>query len=43
MKEKLAALGVDLMPMDPRAFDRQVDKEIAANAALVKAIGLKTQ
>lgn len=42
VKEKLASLGVDPMPMSPHDFDALVEKEIATNAALVKAIGLKT-
>jgi tripartite-type tricarboxylate transporter receptor subunit TctC len=39
--EKLSGLGVDGMPMAPAAFDAYVAKEIAINAALVKAAGLK--
>jgi tripartite-type tricarboxylate transporter receptor subunit TctC len=37
----LTALGVDPMVMSPAEFDAHVVKEIALNAALVKAIGLK--
>ena len=39
--EKLAALGVDPMEMTPAEFDTYVQKEIVANAALVKASGIK--
>lgn len=38
---KLATLGVDPMVMTSAEFDALVEKEIAINAALVKAIGLK--
>jgi tripartite-type tricarboxylate transporter receptor subunit TctC len=38
---KLSALGVDPVVMTPSEFDSYVRKEIALNAALVKAIGLK--
>jgi tripartite-type tricarboxylate transporter receptor subunit TctC len=38
--EKLAALGVEPLPMTPAAFDAHVKREIAINAALVKATGL---
>jgi tripartite-type tricarboxylate transporter receptor subunit TctC len=41
MLEKLSGLGVDAMPMTPAEFDAYVAKEIAVNAALVKAAGLK--
>jgi len=42
VRDKLAQLGVDPMVMTPTEFDALVEKEIAINAALVKAIGLKT-
>jgi Tripartite tricarboxylate transporter family receptor len=42
VQEKLAALGMDPMIMTPSEFDLHVQKEIAANAALVKAAGIKT-
>ena len=38
---KLLSLGVDPMVMTPAQFDAHVQKEIAVNAALVKATGLK--
>jgi tripartite-type tricarboxylate transporter receptor subunit TctC len=43
VREKLGMLGVDPMAMTPQEFDRHVKQEIAINAALVKAIGLKPQ
>ena len=42
-RERLAALGVDPLLMTPDEFDAHVQKEIAVNAALVKAIGLKAE
>jgi tripartite-type tricarboxylate transporter receptor subunit TctC len=38
---KLAALGVDPIPMTPPEFDTYVRKEIALNAMLVKTLGIK--
>jgi len=43
VRSKLALLGVDPMTRTPEEFDAQVREEIAANAALVKAIGLGVQ
>jgi tripartite-type tricarboxylate transporter receptor subunit TctC len=40
--EKLATLGVASMPMAPEAFDAVVKDEIASNALLVKAAGIRT-
>jgi tripartite-type tricarboxylate transporter receptor subunit TctC len=42
VRDKLATLGVDPMVMAPAEFDALVEKEIAMNAALVKAAGIKT-
>jgi tripartite-type tricarboxylate transporter receptor subunit TctC len=41
VRGKLAALGVDPMPLSSADFSAYVRKEIATNAALVKAAGLK--
>lgn len=41
VRGRLAALGVEPLPMTPREFDAYVQKEFAVNAALVRAIGLK--
>ena len=38
---KLSALGVDPIVMTPKEFDAHVQREIAVNAKLVKAIGIK--
>ena len=43
VRDRLATLGVDPMVMTPAEFDALVQKEIALNAALVKAIGLKPE
>lgn len=43
MRDKLAALGVDLMPMSPDGFTAHVEREIALNAALVQKAGLKAE
>jgi tripartite-type tricarboxylate transporter receptor subunit TctC len=42
VRDKLLALGVDQMVMNPTEFDAYVEKQIAANAALVKDAGIKT-
>jgi tripartite-type tricarboxylate transporter receptor subunit TctC len=41
VSERLGALGVDPMILSPAEFDALVEKEVALNAALVKAAGLK--
>lgn len=43
VQHKLAALGCEPMSMTSAEFGAQVEKEIALNAALVQAIGLKLQ
>jgi tripartite-type tricarboxylate transporter receptor subunit TctC len=40
VREKLASLGVSPMVMASKEFDTQVQRDIATNAALIKAIGL---
>jgi tripartite-type tricarboxylate transporter receptor subunit TctC len=40
VKESLAGFGAEQNLLEPRAFDREIRKEIAANAALVKAAGI---
>jgi tripartite-type tricarboxylate transporter receptor subunit TctC len=42
VRDKLAALGFDPMIMTPAEFAAHVENEIAVNAALVRAAGLKT-
>lgn len=41
VRDRLATLGFDPMVMTPKEFDTHVEKEIAVNAALVKAVGIK--
>jgi tripartite-type tricarboxylate transporter receptor subunit TctC len=41
VQEKFAPQGIELMPLSPMEFDALINKEIAANIALVKAAGLK--
>jgi tripartite-type tricarboxylate transporter receptor subunit TctC len=41
VRDKLAALGFEPMVMTPAEFATHVEKEIAINAALVKAAGIK--
>jgi tripartite-type tricarboxylate transporter receptor subunit TctC len=40
VKEKLAAQGVEPMPLSPQEFDAMIAKEIVSNIKLVKAAGL---
>ena len=41
MRQKLAELAVDPMPLKPAEFDQLVDTEIKANEKLIKGAGLK--
>jgi tripartite-type tricarboxylate transporter receptor subunit TctC len=41
VRDKLAALGFEPMPMTPAEFGAHVEKDIAVNATLVKAAGIK--
>jgi tripartite-type tricarboxylate transporter receptor subunit TctC len=43
VKDNLAKLGVQPMPMTPTQFDDYVRKELEQNAVLVKAAGIKAQ
>jgi tripartite-type tricarboxylate transporter receptor subunit TctC len=43
VRDKLTALGVDPMAMTPREFSTFVQKQVATDAALVKAIGLRAK
>ncbi len=43
LRERLSQLGVDTMVMTPAELDVHVQNEIALNAALVKAIGIKPE
>ena len=41
MKERLAALGAEAWTLSPTAFDDYVKQELAANASIVQAAGIK--
>jgi tripartite-type tricarboxylate transporter receptor subunit TctC len=43
VRDRLAGLGVDPLVLSPSELDALVTKEVAINAALVQAIGLKPQ
>ena len=43
LRDRLAQLGLDPMIMSPQELDAHVQKEIALNTALVKAIGIKPE
>jgi tripartite-type tricarboxylate transporter receptor subunit TctC len=43
VREKLAALGVDPMPMSHGEFAAHVDREVALNAGLARKVGLKAE
>jgi tripartite-type tricarboxylate transporter receptor subunit TctC len=41
MQDSLKKLGVEAMPLTPKEMDDFVTREIAANAEVVKAAGIK--
>ena len=43
VRDRLTAMGVDALRLSPAEFGAAVERELAVNAALVKAIGLKPQ
>jgi tripartite-type tricarboxylate transporter receptor subunit TctC len=43
VRDKLAILGVVPLPMTPEQFDVRIRDEIAANAALVRAVGVRSE
>jgi tripartite-type tricarboxylate transporter receptor subunit TctC len=43
LREKLASLGVDPMPMNPIEFKAYVDNEMGLNAALAKMAGVRAE
>lgn len=43
VREKLQRLGAEHMELAPEAFNAYIRNEIASNAALVKAAGIKAQ
>ena len=40
VRARLAQLGAEPLLMEPKEFDREIVREIATNAALVKAAGI---
>ena len=43
LRDKLAQMGLEPMPMAPAEFQAYVEREVALNAALVKQIGMKAE
>lgn len=43
MKERLVRIGADPMPMTPEQFDAYIREELAANAKIAAAAGIKAQ
>jgi tripartite-type tricarboxylate transporter receptor subunit TctC len=43
VRERLASLGAEPMPMSPEQFDALIKEEMAANAVLIKAAGIKPE
>ena len=41
IKDRLSKLGAEPMPMSPEQFDAYIREELAANAKIVKAAGVK--
>jgi len=41
VRERLAKLGAEPMPMTPERFDAYVREEIAANEKIIRAAGVK--
>lgn len=41
VKERLASQGAEALPMSPEQFDAMIRDEMAANAAVIKAAGIK--
>jgi tripartite-type tricarboxylate transporter receptor subunit TctC len=43
VRERLASLGADPMPMSPEQFDALIRDELAGNAEIIKAAGIKQE
>jgi len=39
----LASLGAEPLPMSPEQFDAMIREEMVANAAIIKAAGIKAE
>lgn len=43
VRERLTGLGADAMPMSPEQFDALIKDEMASNAGIIKAAGIKQE
>lgn len=43
VKERLASQGAEALPMSPEQFDTMIREELTANAAIIKAAGIKIE
>jgi tripartite-type tricarboxylate transporter receptor subunit TctC len=43
VRERLAALGAEPMPLSPEQFDGMIREELSVNANIIKAAGIKTE
>jgi tripartite-type tricarboxylate transporter receptor subunit TctC len=43
VRERLASLGADPMPLSPEQFDAMIKEELAANTLIIKAAGIKAE
>jgi tripartite-type tricarboxylate transporter receptor subunit TctC len=43
VRERLASLGAEPMPMSPEQFDALITEEMASNAVIIKAAGIKPE
>ena len=41
VRERLASQGAEPLPMSPEQFDAMIREEMTANAAIIKAAGIK--
>ena len=42
VRERLATLGAEPMPLSPEQFDTMIKEELIVNAGIIKASGIKT-
>jgi len=43
VKERLASLGAEPLPMNPEQFDTMTRAKMVSNAEIIKATGIKTE
>jgi tripartite-type tricarboxylate transporter receptor subunit TctC len=43
VRERLASLGAETMPRSPEQFDAMIRDEMASNAVIIKAAGIKPE